>query len=176
MYYLKGQEFSKVNCKYLCLTRNQVSILVHAGSFPLRLDPWSEGFLHCLDFLFACGGCEDFKDKIYTSTYDLETIKAPTGYFWFHLKGWEIFEPLCCDLAFTAFNSTVVSVLKGELSMNLFHGISIVLSIQMGTCVLSQTQLFANESVPLILWEDCNTKYWFEMSSFLWENSLQVTC
>lgn len=93
-YYLKGQECSKVNSKYLCLTCNQVSSLVHAGSFPSiwRLSWWP-------GLYFARGGCGEFKDKIYTLTYDLHTIKAPVGSVWFHLKGWEMFETLCCDLA-----------------------------------------------------------------------------
>lgn len=61
----------------VCLTRNQVSVLVHAGGFPSHLDLWSEGFLGCLDFLFACGGHGELKDKIHTLTCDLQMVKAP---------------------------------------------------------------------------------------------------
>lgn len=127
-----------------------------------RLDTSSEGLLVCLDFLFACGNGE-FKDKVYPLTCDLERVKSPLGSFWFHLKGCGFFEPLCCDLAL---HSSFHTEEWAKQTTSLFCGIRIVLRIQTGMWVLSQTQLFANESVARTLREDCNTKCLFEMSSF----------
>lgn len=103
----------------------------------------SEDFLDCLDFLFAQGGCGQSRTK---STLGLLTWRQQK-HLWVlsgvMQKAGKLLKALDPSLEHR-FNCTV------EQSNPWVFSVA-QLSIQMGTGVLSQTQLFANEAVPHIL-------------------------